>query len=86
MDLNALGRNEVLGSLADVAVLRERVRQKRIRRLAVVLFVPAIWMWYRLLAGHPVTLGWPRLPDGFGLWGPSMALIVLLALAIAGPM
>src|SRR5436305_5558074 len=86
MDLNALGRNEVLGSLADVAVLRERVRQKRIRRLAVVLLLPAVWVWARLLSGHPVALGWPRLPNGFGLWAPALALIVLLALALVGPM
>jgi cell division protease FtsH len=86
MELNALGRNEVLGSLADVAVVRERVRQKRIRRLAGVLLIAAAWVWFRLLTGNPIVLGWPRLPAGFGLWAPALALIVLLALALVGPM
>jgi cell division protease FtsH len=86
MDLQALGRSEVLGSLADVGVLRERVRQKRLRRLAALLLLAAVWVWSRLLAGNPVSLGWPHLPDGFGLWAPGLGLILLLGLALVGPM
>jgi ATP-dependent Zn protease len=86
LDLKALGRNEVLGSLADVAKAREHGRQARIRRLAVLLFLTAAWLWFRLLTGSPVQLGWPQLPDWLIALSPALGLTLLLVLLLAGPM
>ncbi len=46
---------------ADVARARERGRQRRLRRLGLVLAPVALLLWGRLLSGHP--LGWPSLPS-----------------------
>jgi cell division protease FtsH len=46
---------------ADVAAARERRRQRRLGRIAVVLIPLAVWMWWRLLSGAPV--GAPHLPS-----------------------
>ncbi|MGH2720471.1 MAG: AAA family ATPase [Actinomycetota bacterium] len=86
MDLKALGRNEVVGSLADVAKAREQMRQSRIRRLAGILLVVAGWLWYRLLTDRPVHFGWPTLPDWLVALSPALGLTLLLILLLAGPM
>jgi cell division protease FtsH len=39
----------------DVGVERERARQRRLRALAVVLGLPAAYLWWRILSGDPVT-------------------------------
>jgi len=44
----------------DVSRLRERRRQQRLTRLAVVLGPVAAWLWYRLLTGDPA--GVPQVP------------------------
>jgi cell division protease FtsH len=44
----------------DVARNRERVRQKRLLRVAVMLALVAAFLWFRLLTGDPV--GRPTLP------------------------
>ncbi|MGH2688495.1 MAG: AAA family ATPase, partial [Actinomycetota bacterium] len=86
MDLKALGRNEVIGSLADVAKAREQMRQSRIRRLAVRLLFVAGWLWFRLLTDRPVHFGWPTLPDWLVALSPALGLTLLLILLLAGPM
>jgi cell division protease FtsH len=45
----------------DVARNRERVRQKRLLRVAVGLALVAAFLWFRLLTGNPV--GRPHLPS-----------------------
>jgi ATP-dependent Zn protease len=45
----------------DVARVREKVRQRRLARLALLLAVVALFLWMRLLSGHPV--GRPHLPS-----------------------
>jgi ATP-dependent Zn protease len=45
----------------DVARVREKVRQRRLARLALGLGVVALFLWLRLLSGHPV--GRPHLPS-----------------------
>jgi cell division protease FtsH len=45
----------------DVGRARERVRQRRLLRIAAALAVLAAYLWLRLLQGHPV--GRPHLPS-----------------------
>ena len=51
------------GTLADIAAARETARRRRLRRMALVLLVPAAWLWIRLLSGDPVGWGMPDLRD-----------------------
>jgi len=82
-----LGQAGVLeGALADVATARERSRRLRLRRLAMVLAVPAVWMWVRMLNGNPVEFGAPTLGPDAVLWLPGLLLILLFGMMIAGPL
>jgi ATP-dependent Zn protease len=66
---------------ADVAVTRERRRQRRLGRILVVLVPLAAWMWWRLLSGSPV--GAPRLPSidpMYLMTGVFLAVLVVVLL------
>ncbi|TXH42323.1 MAG: AAA family ATPase [Actinobacteria bacterium] len=41
---------------ADVGRSRERNRQRRLLTIAVILAVPALWLWFRILTGRAVDL------------------------------
>ncbi|MDP8959513.1 MAG: AAA family ATPase [Actinomycetota bacterium] len=71
---------------ADAAAERERQRVRRLRRLLIPLGALALWMWWRVLQGRPVTMGWPQIPDHLILWLPAIGLIVLLGVVLIGPM
>ncbi len=70
----------------DVSVARERQRNRRLRRLAIMLAPLALWMWARIALGNPVSPGLPTLSEDAMLWLPGVAIIALLALIIIGPM
>lgn len=70
----------------DVSAARERGRVRRLTRVAIVLGPLAIWLWVRLVAGNPVRLGWPDLPDDAMLWLPGVILILLLGAVFIVPM
>ncbi len=70
----------------DVSVARERQRNRRLRRLAIMLAPLALWMWVRIALGNPVSPGLPTLSEDAMLWLPGVAIIALLALIIIGPM
>jgi cell division protease FtsH len=74
------------GTLADIAVARETARRRRLRRMALVLAVPAAWLWIRLLSGDPVGWGMPDLGPDIGLYLPAIALVVVLMAAVLLPM
>ena len=40
---------------ADVGRNREEMRRKRLWRLAVFVGLPAMLLWWRIAAGHPVN-------------------------------
>ncbi|HET7489549.1 MAG TPA: AAA family ATPase [Acidimicrobiales bacterium] len=82
--MRELGQTGVLRAVADVAVTREQGRRRRMSRLMLLLLVTAVWLWVRLLAGHPVQMGVPRLPFPPELL-PAFFLILLLAAAVALP-
>jgi cell division protease FtsH len=71
----------------DVGQARERRRQRRLARVAVVLWLLCGFAWYRVLTGRPVnplsglTLG----PDAL-LWMPLLLLVLLLAVVTLLPL
>lgn len=86
-DLQSLaGADIVRGALADVAVAREQSRRGRLRRLAVVLAVPAAFLWLRLLAGDPFTFRAPTLGPNAIIWLPGLFLVLIFAMALAVPL
>ncbi|MGF1662746.1 MAG: AAA family ATPase [Kineosporiaceae bacterium] len=64
---------------ADVGRTRERQRQRRLLRIAVVLAVPLGWFWGRLLAGEPPLVQPPRVD-------PFLAVIVVFFTLMLGVM
>ena len=69
---------------ADVGAARERTRQRRLGRIAVVLGAVLVWMWVRLLSGSPVGL--PTLPYVDPLYLMSGGFFLLLMLVMVGSM
>ncbi len=41
---------------ADVGRSREEMRRSRLLRVVLVVGVPTVYLWYRILSGHPVNL------------------------------
>ena len=46
---------------ADVGVNREQLRLRRLRRLAMWLAVPGVFLWWRILTGNPVSFHLPHI-------------------------
>ena len=62
---------------ADVGRNREEVRRRRLLRVAFWVGVPAAFLWWRILAGHPFNFF--RLPHiDLMLWMPVMFFVVLI--------
>lgn len=70
----------------DVTESRERDRRKRLIRLGIVLGGIALWLWFRLLSGNPVSPGFPKLPAEFMFWLPGIVLILILGGVFILPM
>ncbi len=70
----------------DVQVTREHQRQRRLRRIAFILFPLSAWMWTRLLSGNPVSPGFPHLGPDAVLWLPGALIVVVIAAALLIPM
>jgi cell division protease FtsH len=85
--LRTLGQSGVMAMAgADVGAARERVRQLRLRRLAVVLAPIAAWFVVRALVLHRGALGFPHFPSGLVPYLPGIILICLLAVVIVVPL
>jgi cell division protease FtsH len=71
--------------VASVSTQREKIRQKRLKWLALGLMIPASWMWSRLLDGKSmfpaIDLG-----DDVAVWAPGIILILLLGAVLVLPM
>jgi cell division protease FtsH len=76
-----LGRGD-----ADVARLRERNRQRRLRKAFAVLGPVVVWLWWRQLAGRPVHPGWPSMSDSWRLLLPQLAIVAILGVVILLPL
>jgi len=86
MELKALGQSQVIRSAADVAVARELVRGRRIRRLRNILVPVALWTLFRLASGDPITIGLPRPGPGLTPFLPAMVLIALFTVVLLVPL
>jgi len=62
---------------ADVGQGRERQRLRRLRRLAIMLAIPGVYMWVRILSGDPVQFGLPTID-----WLIVMPALFFLALIL----
>jgi ATP-dependent Zn protease len=84
MDVEGLAQASVLRSaVADVMVLRERSRQQRLRRVAVVLALVLAWIVWRVVNGHaPLPSPSMPIPPEFI---PGFLLAAVLVLAIGAP-
>jgi cell division protease FtsH len=69
---------------ADVTRVRHRTRRRKVVRLAAVIGVIDLFLWYRYATGNP--LGSPSLPAGWGLYLPLFLLFGLLALVMLWPL
>ncbi len=98
MQALALTRSEVLRS-ADVTAAAEKARQRRLRRLALLLALIAVPLGARALIGSvryargdlkgaASAFRWPipHLPAGAGTYIPSMVLIVVLTGVLVVPL
>lgn len=70
----------------DVTAARERDRRRRLQRVLMVLAPLALWLWWRVVAGNPVSPGWPQLPPDAVFWLPGIALVLIIALVFIAPM
>src|SRR4051812_43643577 len=81
------GTAAVVGdALADVALIREASRKRRVRRLTTVLMVSGSWLWLRILAGKPVGLHKPQLGPDVMTWLPGVSLVVMFGFVLLIPL
>jgi hypothetical protein len=83
-----LGGGSVLRAAdVDVGQARERRRQRRLVRVAVVLWVAALAIWWRVLTGGSLNpLDGLRLGSDAMLWLPMVLIVVPIAVVMLLPM
>ena len=83
-----LGGGSVLRAAdVDVGQARERRRQRRLTRLAVVLWVTTLAVWWRVPTGGSLNpLDGLRLGPDAMLWLPAVLIVVLIAVVMVLPM
>lgn len=60
MDVSKLQNGELVqGKAVDATAARERIRQRRLRRLLVLLVIPCAYLWSKVLRGEPIHWGLP---------------------------
>ena len=85
--LRTLGQSGVIRvATADVGAARERVRQGKMFRLAIVLTPIAVWLGVRALVLHRGPFAFPHFPAGLTPYLPAIVLIVLLGAMIVLPL
>ncbi|HEY4410084.1 MAG TPA: AAA family ATPase, partial [Acidimicrobiia bacterium] len=86
MDLQSLQQSGLLkGATADVARSRERSRQRRLFRIALLMGLACVWMWNRVLDGHSAFPGRPHLDPAIAQAMPLLLLVVVLGAAVLLP-
>ncbi len=63
---------------ADVGQSRERQRRRRLRTLFLIIALPALYLWLRILTGHPVHPGRPHID-----WLMLMPVLLMVTLVAA---
>jgi ATP-dependent Zn protease len=80
--LDEAGTRQLTPSEADVGAARERMRLRRLATLALVLAVPLVWLWARLLQGNGFDIFTISLPT----IDPLVAMPVLFFVLLIGLM
>jgi ATP-dependent Zn protease len=84
---SVLTQDRLIGAATtDVGATRERVRQRRMRRLSLVLAPIATWLVLRALVLHRGALSLPHLPSSTHTYLPAIALIVVLVAVMVVPL
>ena len=87
MDLRSIGGARVVAAAtADVGATRERVRQSRMRRLAVILLPIAGLLLARAVRHPGEGIGMPHIPSGLVPYLPGFILVALLSVALVLPL
>ncbi len=82
-----LGGALVTAAGADVGEMRERVRRVRLRTLAIVLGVPTVFLWFRILDGRAINLlQAPPMPQDPVLWVIPAVFVVAIIILVAMPL
>jgi cell division protease FtsH len=85
--ISSLSGTGVIGSDdADVGTSRERARQGRLRRLALILVPFAIWLLLRAALYPHRVIVFPHIPAAMLPFLPAIALMVVLVAVMAGPL
>jgi cell division protease FtsH len=85
--LQSLGQAGVMGvTTADVGTHRERVRQTKMRKLALILTPFAIWFVVRAEVLHRGAFGFPHIPSGLTPYLPGFLLILVLCCVMLVPL
>jgi ATP-dependent Zn protease len=70
----------------DVYEARERQRQRRLRKIALLLAPIVAWLWIRIASGNPVSPGLPQLSEDAMFWLPGVLIVLLLGAVLVVPM
>lgn len=85
--ISSLSGTSVIGSGdADVGTSRERARQGRLRRLALILVPVAVWLLVRALLYPNRVIVFPHIPAAMVPFVPAILLMVVLVAVMAGPL
>jgi cell division protease FtsH len=85
--LRSLGQAGVMGvTTADVGAHRERIRQSKLRKLALILTPFAIWFVVRAEVLHRGAFGFPHIPSGLTPYLPGFLLIIILCSVMVLPL
>ena len=71
---------------ADVKIIRERNRQRRLRYLLYLNVLVFAYLLRRVIEDRPLEVGLPSLGPGAVIWIFPLAMIFIIGLAVLGPM
>jgi len=87
MGLDSLTKHTVArGAAGDVAVARERGRQRRLVTIGLAATPVGVWMWRRVLSGEAVYPHPPRLTGTAAHVAPLFLLVIILGAALFVPL
>jgi cell division protease FtsH len=78
LHLQSLKDNGLLVGPGDVGASRERTRQRRLGRVALVAALVCLWRWARLLQGRSIFPGLPELSGDMARMAPMFLLVIIL--------